>query len=144
MKPSKRFLIISNALYNGFCKGICITVSLKIALVKLAQSRTFRGFYRTSPLLSNIFAIALECWHLALASAAAISRLAKLIILSILFMGRIDYQIVREDLGKSLVIWSSSLLISSLELTLICHRVNFSVDCKPLLTFTLFVSSRQS
>lgn len=54
--------------------------------------------YRKRPVLSNIFSLALECWHLALTVLSLVMRLAKFLVTAGLYVGRIDRPILQKDL----------------------------------------------
>mmetsp|Transcript_3330 Transcript_3330/g.3675 ORF Transcript_3330/g.3675 Transcript_3330/m.3675 type:complete len:162 (-) Transcript_3330:128-613(-) len=56
------------------------------------------GFYRTKPLLSNVFCFALECWNLALTAGSVTARLAKFVVATSIYVGRIDTPVLAEDL----------------------------------------------
>lgn len=53
-------------------------------------------------LLSNIATVALECWHIGITGLSVITRLAKLLIVTIMYLGRIDRPFLADDLRKNM------------------------------------------
>jgi len=78
--------------------GIFSTLILKIVVCIYVGKLSFTGLYRKRPVLSNIFSLALECWHLALTVLSLIMRFVKFLITAGLYVGRIDRPILQKDL----------------------------------------------
>ena len=50
----------------------------------------YGAFYRRKPAAVNIMNTILECWSLALATGFVIARAVKLLVVAIMYIGRID------------------------------------------------------
>ncbi len=61
---------------------------------------TFDGFYRKRPAIANITSLAYECWHMFLSIGFVTARIAILLLLTIIFIGRLDRPFLAEDIGK--------------------------------------------
>ena len=61
--------------------------------------RNFAGFYRKNPFLANITSVAYECWHLAIMGSFALIRAVKLVVVIILYLGRLDRPILADGIG---------------------------------------------
>ncbi len=70
--------------------GILVTIILRVILVQCYFTKTFKGFYRTQPASANFMGILLESWNIALSAGEIVSRAIKLLLLTILYLGRID------------------------------------------------------
>ena len=80
--------------------GLVICVLMKQILVCTLGKYCYAAFYRRKPALINIASVALECWHIFLAIAFVISRAGVLILMTLLFIGRVDRTLLADDLGK--------------------------------------------
>mmetsp|Transcript_35094 Transcript_35094/g.85006 ORF Transcript_35094/g.85006 Transcript_35094/m.85006 type:complete len:224 (+) Transcript_35094:3020-3691(+) len=78
--------------------GIAITVAVKVVLCFLAMRTAYSGFYRTKPMFANVFNVALECWALALSLAFVAGRLAKFLVITSFYVGRIDRPVLADGL----------------------------------------------
>lgn len=78
--------------------GIGVTTVLKILISMVVMKMTQAGLYRTRPLQSNIFSFCLECWNFGLTAGSVTARLAKFIIATALYVGRIDTPVLAEGL----------------------------------------------
>jgi len=78
--------------------GIVITVVVKIVVCFLAMRTAYSGFYRTKPMFANVFNVALECWALALTLALVAGRLAKFLVITSFYVGRIDRPVLADGL----------------------------------------------
>jgi hypothetical protein len=54
--------------------------------------------YRKKPIYANIFSFGMECWYLALTLAFIISRLAKFMLTTTFYVGRIDVPVLAQGL----------------------------------------------
>jgi hypothetical protein len=78
--------------------GAGTTIGLKIFISDIIEYFTQKGFYRTKPWTSNAVGFAMECWNLALTSLFVVSRVAKALILVVLYVGRMDKPFLATDL----------------------------------------------
>jgi hypothetical protein len=58
------------------------------------------AFYRRNPVINNVATIAFECWNVFLAIPLVVARAAKILLIALFFIGRIDRPILAEDIGK--------------------------------------------
>mmetsp|Transcript_53181 Transcript_53181/g.159171 ORF Transcript_53181/g.159171 Transcript_53181/m.159171 type:complete len:1076 (-) Transcript_53181:971-4198(-) len=71
--------------------GLVITISLKVILVHVSlNSSVYASYYRKKPRQGNIVSLILEVTNIGYAITTALGRAAKLIIISILYTGRLD------------------------------------------------------
>lgn len=70
--------------------GIIVTLILRIALVMLISKAMFDGLYRKNPVLATLMTSVLEMWNIALSIGIIIGRALKLLLVTILYIGRID------------------------------------------------------
>ena len=70
--------------------GILVTIILRVILVQCFFTKTFAGFYRVQPASANFMGILLESWNIALSAGEIVSRAIKLLLLTVLYLGRID------------------------------------------------------
>jgi len=75
-----------------------VTVLVKQLVVKILLFYSHAAFYRRRVMLSNIATVVLECWHIGITLLAIISRLGKLLAITILYLGRIDRPFLADDL----------------------------------------------
>eukprot|EP00547_Thalassionema_nitzschioides_P007157 CAMPEP_0194219644 /NCGR_PEP_ID=MMETSP0156-20130528/26442_1 /TAXON_ID=33649 /ORGANISM="Thalassionema nitzschioides, Strain L26-B" /LENGTH=1198 /DNA_ID=CAMNT_0038949395 /DNA_START=72 /DNA_END=3668 /DNA_ORIENTATION=- len=78
--------------------GISVTMGLKIFLCMFLGQATFSGLYRKRPALANVSSLALECWHILLTFLSVFIRLAKFLVVTGMYLGRIDRPIFQKDL----------------------------------------------
>jgi len=78
--------------------GILVTILIKIVVCTVFTKVTYAGFYRNYPAAANIFSFSLECWYLALTIGFVFSRLIKFLVVTGLYVGRIDRPVFAEDL----------------------------------------------
>ena len=66
----------------------------------MAFMRTaYAGFYRKMPVFANAFMFGLECWNIALTVAFVGARVAKFLVATGLYAGRIDRPVLAEGLA---------------------------------------------
>jgi hypothetical protein len=76
------------------------TLVLKKIIMYFIESYSF-AFYRRNPAINNVATIAFECWNVFLAIPLVISRVFKLILIALFFIGRIDRPFLADDIiGK--------------------------------------------
>lgn len=82
--------------------GVVITIVIKIVATKIFVEYNFAAFFRKRPLLCNCAMIGFECWNLAITSSYILARAAKLIVASIIYVGRFDTPILADGVGDVL------------------------------------------
>lgn len=70
--------------------GLCITIVLKMILVKNCRRRFYAGFYRTNPNAANLSTLALECWFIGMGGGVLVGRFTQFILAACFFVGRTD------------------------------------------------------
>lgn len=78
--------------------GVAVTITIKMVACWLFMKYSHRGYYRKKPMSSNFFSIAMECWYLGLTLAFMLSRFAKFLVCTALYVGRIDRPVLAEGL----------------------------------------------
>lgn len=96
--PTTRPLVVNIA---AQVLGIVITILVKVVFCFLAMRTAYSGFYRTKPMFANVFNVALECWSLALTLAFVAGRLAKFLVITSFYVGRIDRPVLADGLFVS-------------------------------------------
>jgi hypothetical protein len=79
--------------------GISITILLKMLILSCLRTRLYAGLYRRRPAAANLSRLVLECWNLGLSSGYIMIRSAKLILFTILYLGRIDTPFLAPGIG---------------------------------------------
>ena len=69
------------------------------------ETRQYDTFYRTKPGAANLTAIVFECWNTGTMVLAMFTRAAKLILVVLLFIGRVDRHFLANDLSKKQSTW---------------------------------------
>lgn len=77
--------------------GVLLSVLLRTIIMMLGGQKYFQAFYRTKPRDANVYILALEWANFALTVAFALGRFAKLMAVAALSVGRIDTQILSDD-----------------------------------------------
>jgi hypothetical protein len=72
-------------------------VIIKILLMSCCRSRNIKAFFRIKPRGANISTLALECWHIGLASGTLIGRLTQFLLAMAFWIGRIDSVFLSEE-----------------------------------------------
>lgn len=70
---------------------------IKILVLSCCRSRNIKAFFRIKPGVANISTLALECWHIGLASGTLIGRLTQFLLAMAFWIGRIDSVFLSED-----------------------------------------------
>jgi len=70
--------------------AISITLGLKSVILLCLRKVLFRGMFRVRPASTNFMLVILEVWSLGLTIGSMIARLVKMIVVSALYVGRID------------------------------------------------------
>ena len=79
--------------------GFLITLVIRLLVTAKLDTYNFAGFYRKYPLIANITSVAYECWHVAVMSGFALIRAIKLIIVIMIYLGRVDRPILADGVG---------------------------------------------
>ena len=77
--------------------GALLAVLLRTIIMMIGRQKYFQAFYRTRPAGANVYFLALEWANFALTVAFALGRFAKLLAVASLSVGRIDTQILSDD-----------------------------------------------
>jgi hypothetical protein len=79
--------------------GVLVTIIVNMVAMQFLR-RTWDGaFYRRHPAGANIFMVFIECWSLALSSGYILGRSLKFILLSILYIARVDTPFLADGVG---------------------------------------------
>lgn len=70
--------------------GLVITLTVKMLIVYLGMRGVFAGYYRKKPAQGNIVSLVLEIVNIGYTIATALGRAAKLIMITTLYIGRLD------------------------------------------------------
>jgi hypothetical protein len=79
--------------------GIVVTIVIKVVLMQVLRRTWYGGFYRKRIAGANIFMVLVECWNLALSSGYILARSIKFILLSIIYIARVDTPFLAEGAG---------------------------------------------
>jgi len=79
--------------------GIIATLLFKVIMTVALAKFNFAAFYRKNPVVCNLVTVAFECWNLALTVGFVLARATKLILISIVFIGRFDKPVLAEGVG---------------------------------------------
>ena len=71
------------------------------------ETRQYDTFYRTKPGAANLTAIVFECWNTGTMVLAMFTRAAKLILVVLLFIGRVDSRFLANNLSEKQSAWVS-------------------------------------
>lgn len=81
--------------------AILITYVIRYVAMMQLETRQYDTFYRTKPGAANLTAIVFECWNTGTMVLAMLTRAAKLILVVLLFIGRVDRHFLANDLSKN-------------------------------------------
>eukprot|EP00978_Attheya_sp_CCMP212_P039229 scaffold202179_cov75-Attheya_sp.AAC.1 len=70
--------------------GLFVSLSLKFIILFSIKKTCYDGLYRKKPVMANIVTMILECWNVGIAIGFIITRSVKLIMITCLYIGRID------------------------------------------------------
>jgi len=79
--------------------GIAATIILRTILCMIFLRTAYAGFYRKMPAFANAFMFAVECWNIGLTILSVIVRVAKFLLATSLYAGRIDRPVLAEGLA---------------------------------------------
>jgi hypothetical protein len=80
--------------------GAIVTVLIRVVLMILCRRSFAKSLYRIRPGRANIFCLAMECMLFALNVLFTFVRLIKLVLLAILYVGRVDSRFLAPGVGK--------------------------------------------
>jgi hypothetical protein len=80
--------------------GIVVTLIVKIMVLFILRRSFFAAFYRRRPGAANIMATILECWNVGLSTLYMIIRSIILIIITAVFVARIDTPLLAPGVGN--------------------------------------------
>ena len=82
--------------YNTFV-GVMITYLIKVLFLLLLRGKLYTAFYRQIPASANVIALALECWNIGISAGVALVRASKLLLVTLLHIGRIDIPLLSKE-----------------------------------------------
>jgi len=80
--------------------GIIVVAVFRSLATELLAKYSFAGFYRKSPVLCNIVTIGLETLNFLLSSLVVITRAAKIMFITFVFLGRFDRPFLADEISK--------------------------------------------
>jgi hypothetical protein len=80
--------------------GIVVTLIVKMTVMILLRQKLFAAFYRKRPGAANIMLTVLECWNVGLSTLYMITRSVVLILITALFIARIDTPMLAPGVGQ--------------------------------------------
>jgi len=80
--------------------AVLFTVLLKVLAMIFCRRLFSKSLYRIKPRQANVFALIMECVNFALNVLFALVRLIKLVLLAILYVGRVDSRFLAPGIGK--------------------------------------------
>lgn len=81
---------------NNFV-GVLITIFIKMLFLLLVRGKMYTAFYRKIPATANVIALALECWNIGISAGVALVRAGKLLLVTLLHIGRIDIPLLSKE-----------------------------------------------
>ena len=79
--------------------GMGVTIAIKTIIMKLLRGTFYSAFYRKRPAAASIMSVILECWSLGLSIGVVTSRFIKLVVVTALYIGRIDVPMLAPGVG---------------------------------------------
>ena len=84
----------------AFVCGILAVALLRLAMVQTFRCTMYKSFYRSRPTAANIAIQALEWANFALSAAYIFVRAIKILLASLMFIGRIDTPFLAHNVGR--------------------------------------------
>merc|ERR1712232_685095 len=88
--------------YLGQTIGLLVTIAIKSSIFKVLRNKLYTSLYRKRPAASNVISLLLECCNIGLSAGFVVVRAIKLVLVSIMYVGRIDTPILFPGVGKLL------------------------------------------
>merc|ERR1712127_747511 len=81
--------------------GVVITLVIRqLVTITIERCSSPRGFYRTKPTMNTLGMMMLACANFTLSIYFAVARLVKLIVIAVLYVGRMDMPLLAPGVGK--------------------------------------------
>jgi len=82
--------------------GLLVTIIIKFLIFRILRNKLYTSLYRKLPAASNIISLLLECCNIGLSAGFVVVRAIKLVLVAIMYVGRIDTPILFPGVGKLL------------------------------------------
>lgn len=79
--------------------GIAVTLCLKQIVLLFLRKQFRAAFYRMMPLKDNFMNVMLEAWNIGLSSGIMFMRAAKLLLITVFYLGRLDTPLLADGVG---------------------------------------------
>lgn len=79
--------------------GVGVTIGVKQIVLLFLRRKVLAGYYRMFPLFNNFMNVVLECWNVGLMSGIMFMRTAKLLIITVFYVGRLDTPLLADGVG---------------------------------------------
>lgn len=79
--------------------GLGLTIAIKTVAIKLAGWSFYSAYYRKRPAASSVMSVVLECWSLGQSVGTVTLRFVKLILVTAMYVGRIDQPMLAPGVG---------------------------------------------
>jgi hypothetical protein len=84
----------------GTVAGFVIILLIRLSVLLVQRSRYFSVFFRKKPGAANVIFAILEVWNIALTLGFVFIRFVKLILISVLYVARIDTPFLAPGVGR--------------------------------------------
>ena len=79
--------------------GVSATIILKVIVIAILRQKFYKAFYRKKPAAANIMNVVMEAWNIGLSLGYALARATKLIVITAIYLGRIDTPFLDKGVG---------------------------------------------